>query len=140
MSVSIPLLCLLGYGFWVFALVSTIAGVRVLAVLSGRVAANAFPSGERHGSDRYWRLNRAHANALETLPLFATVVLVAAVGGYEGPSLDEAAIGALVARVVQTVVHVSGASSTVVHVRFTFFTIQLGCIAWMGLQVTRALL
>ena len=40
-----------------------------------------FPASVPHGSDRYWRLNRAHLNCLEFLPMFAAVVLTGAVLG-----------------------------------------------------------
>jgi len=35
-----------------------------LEVLAGRKRLNEFPGGVQHGSDRYWRLYRAHANAI----------------------------------------------------------------------------
>ena len=50
-------------------LVTAIGAFRVLQVLTRKKAANEFPSGTPHGGDLYWRLNRAHMNTAENLPL-----------------------------------------------------------------------
>ena len=80
------------------------------------------------GGDAYWRLNRAHMNCLENLPMFATVVLVATVVGIRTGTLDTLAQTYLVARIGQSLAHVSSGSVLAVNVRFTFFLIQVGCL------------
>jgi uncharacterized MAPEG superfamily protein len=111
------MLLLLGVGF-----------SRVGEVLSGKKKANEFPSGVPHGGDAYWRLNRAHMNCVENLPLFASVVLVATVAGVKAPLLDTLARVYLGARIGQSVTHVSSGSVMAVNVRFTFFLVQMGCL------------
>jgi hypothetical protein len=63
-----PLLCLVGYALWAILLVLYVGGQRAFQVVTGKKAPNAFPSGVQHGSDAYWRANRAHINATENLP------------------------------------------------------------------------
>lgn len=137
---NVPLLCLLGFALWPIVLVSGIGVFRVSQVLTGKAQANSFPSGTPHGSDLYWRLNRAHMNTLEALPIFAAVVLVGAVAHVDSPMFANLAVVALVARVGQSTAHVSGNSNMHVNVRFTFFLTQMVCCAFMALIAGKALL
>jgi uncharacterized MAPEG superfamily protein len=134
-----PLLCLLGFAGWAVLLVVAVGTARAAQVLTGKATANGFPSGTRHGGDAYWRLNRAHINTLESLPVFASVVLVAAVAQVSDPSIDRAAVVALGARVLQSLVHISGGSNMHVNVRFTFFLVQLGSFVEIGVRTALAL-
>ena len=83
--------CLMGFVYWTVFLVLCIATVRISQVATGKAASGDFPAGEKHGGDMYWRLNRAHANCLENLPIFAAVVLVAAAIGYGSDLFDNLA-------------------------------------------------
>jgi uncharacterized MAPEG superfamily protein len=123
-----PLWCLLGFVTWTLVLLLGVGFSRVGAVLGGRKKANEFPSGVPHGGDAYWRLNRAHMNCVENLPLFASVVLVATVAGLKAPILDTLARVYLGARIGQSVTHVSSGSVMAIKVRFTFFLVQIGCL------------
>ncbi|HYC00130.1 MAG TPA: MAPEG family protein [Candidatus Limnocylindrales bacterium] len=132
-----PLYALIGFVFWTIGIVLTIGAIRVSQVLSGKVAPNGFPSGQPHGSDAYWRLNRAHANCVENLPLFAAVVLAGHVSGLTSGSFATAAQIHVLARVGQTLAHVSSGSALAVNVRFTFFAIQIACLIYMALAVVQ---
>ena len=81
---TVPLWCLLGYVAWTLLLLLGIGAARSAQVLTGARRANEFPAGERHGGDAYWRLNRAHLNCLEFIPLFTLHELrrVLAPGGW----------------------------------------------------------
>ena len=126
-----PLWCLVGFVAWTLVLLLAIAFTRVGAVLTGAKKANEFPSGVPHGGDAYWRLNRAHMNCLENLPIFGALVLVAAVAGLRAPLLDTVAKTYLAARIGQSVTHVVSGSVIAVNVRFTFFLVQVACLIWM---------
>jgi uncharacterized MAPEG superfamily protein len=126
-----PLWCVVGFVAWTLVLLLAIAFARVGAVLTGVKKANEFPSGVPHGGDFYWRLNRAHLNCLENLPIFAAVVLVATVAGLRAPMLDTLARTYLGARIGQSITHVSSGSVIAVNVRFTFFLVQVVCLIWM---------
>ena len=123
-----PLWCLLGFVVWTLLLLAMIGFARVSKVLRGAAQPADFPSGVPHGTDAYWRLNRAHLNCLENLPLFATVVLVATVAGIRSPTLDTLARLYLGARVGQSLAHLSSGGNTAVNVRFTFFLVQVSCL------------
>jgi uncharacterized MAPEG superfamily protein len=133
-----PLWCLLGFVAWTLLLLLAIAVARVGAVLRGEKQANEFPSGVPHGGDAYWRLNRAHLNCLENLPIFAAVVLVAAVAGVREPILDTLARTYLGARVGQSIAHVSSGGVVAVNVRFVFFVVQTACVIGFLLTLWRA--
>jgi uncharacterized MAPEG superfamily protein len=135
---TVPLWCLLGYVAWTLLLLLGIGATRSAQVLTGARRANEFPSGERHGGDAYWRLNRAHLNCLEFIPLFAAVALVAAVAGVDTPALDRLAVVALVARVGQSTTHLASTSHHAVLVRFSFFVAQVLCLVGMGATLALA--
>ena len=130
-----PLYALIGFVFWTFALFVGVAGMRVAKVLSGQAQANDFPAGQPHGSDFYWRWNRAHANCLENLPLFAAVVLTAAVANHTSPAFDQCARIYMGARIGQSLTHIASGSVMAVNVRFTFFLVQLVSLMIMALGV-----
>jgi uncharacterized MAPEG superfamily protein len=125
-ALTIPLACLLGSVALTIGLVValTVARFRHLA-RGGSVRDFGIPDDRR----AIWRLYRAHVNAVENLPLFAAVVLVAAVVGRDGPALDALAIAYLAARVGQSVSHVSPGAGLRFNVRFGFFVAQLACLA-----------
>jgi uncharacterized MAPEG superfamily protein len=130
-----PLYALMGFFFWTMLLLVAIAFARTSQVLSGHAQPNEFPAGVPHGGDTYWRLNRAHANCLENLPLFAAVVLTATVAGVESATFDTLARVYVGARIPQSLVHISSGSNVAVNARFAFFGVQLVCIVWMALAI-----
>src|SRR4051794_5032236 len=120
---TLALWCLVGWCGWAVALVLAVGGARALQVLTGKKPANGFPSGVPHGSDRYWRLNRAHLNTLENLPIIAALTLIATLRHVD---IDTIACVALGARVVQSLIHIASNRSMAVNLRFTAFLAQLG--------------
>lgn len=137
-GMTIPLWCLLGFVAWTLALLLAIGGARVSQVLAGKAQPTDFPAGVPHGSDAYWRLNRAHLNCLENLPLFASVVLIATVAGVRSAVLDLLARVYLGARIGQSLAHLSSGSATAVNVRFSFFLLQFACLAGFALVIARS--
>lgn len=132
-----PLYCLLGFAAWTLLLaVSAILTHRVPEVLRGRAASNDFPADTPHGPGWYRRLLRAHANCVENLPVFAAVVLVAAVAGVTDATMDRLAQAYLAARVLQSLSHVASGSAFAVNARFTFFVAQIICVGWMIVHLT----
>jgi len=132
-----PLVALLAFAGWAVVLVILVGAYRVLQVMTGNKRANEFSSGVPHGGDRYWRLNRAHINAVENLPIFAVIVLVGAALGVSSSRLALLAEVTVGARVAQSFFHVLSNRSRVVNLRFAAFCVQLGCFAWMILETLR---
>lgn len=128
---------LIAYALWAIALVVTLAIVRSAMVLSGHSKANSFTAGAPHGGDAYWRLNRAHLNTLENLPIFAAIVLSGWVVGMESATFNRLAVIVVIARILQSLVHLISGSVTAVSVRFTAFAVQLVCEIWMAILVLR---
>jgi uncharacterized MAPEG superfamily protein len=126
-----PLWCLLGFTAWTLLLVTIVGAWRAADVVRGVKRANEFPSGVPHGSDLYWRLNRAHQNCAENLPIFASLVLVATVTHLDAPALSTLSMVVLAARLGQSLTHLSSGSSQAVNVRFTLFVTQLASYAFM---------
>ena len=76
------------------------------------------------------RMEDAHANCLENLPVFAVIVLAAAAMG-RLESIAALAPFVLYARIGQSIVHLVGVGQAHVLVRATFWSIQLGLFIWM---------
>jgi uncharacterized MAPEG superfamily protein len=128
---SVPLVALLAFAGWVMLIVLLLLSFRGIMVLTKERRIHEFPSGQPHGSDFYWRLNRAHVNAIENLALFAAIVLAGAALGVSSPRLALLAKIVVGGRVAQTIFHVSSPGPLGVTLRFSAFATQLACFAWM---------
>jgi uncharacterized MAPEG superfamily protein len=136
---TVGLACLLGFAGWtLLILMLGIGSVRIFKVVTGAAKANAFAADVPHGSDRYRRTMRAHANCVENLPVFAAVVVTSALIGARGGLFDVLPQVYLAARVAQSTTHIASGSSAAVNVRFTFFVLQLVCVICLGLLVAAA--
>jgi uncharacterized MAPEG superfamily protein len=126
---TIPMLMLLGFATWtVLLLMATVGVYRWVNILFGRAPIASFRSDQLEGEDWYRRGTRAHANCVENLPVFGAIVLVISAIGVTGPAVDTLCTTVLIARVCQSMVHVSHVQTDAfVAVRFTFFCVQLAC-------------
>lgn len=133
-SLTPELLALLGFVVWAILLVTCVGIWRAAQVLMGQKRANEFPSGTPHGGDLYWRLNRAHVNTAENLPVFASLVVIAHLAGIRSEATALLAQTIVVARVIQSLIHIASGSAMAVNLRFTAFLVQIGCFfafAWI---------
>ncbi|HEX8953418.1 MAG TPA: MAPEG family protein [Polyangia bacterium] len=137
MSMS-PLACVVAFALWALLLVTALGITRSVLVLSGRRKATDFPAGVQHGGAAYWRLNRAHLNVLENLPVFGAIVISGVLLHVRSPLFTTLPPVILVARVVQSCVHLSSGSAMAINVRFTAFVVQLASMAWLAVIVLRA--
>jgi len=119
-----PAAALVLFAVWAMLLVTGIGLWRVTQVITGTVPKGGFNPGTPHGGDAYWRLNRAHMNTLENLPIFATVVLSGVYLQVQDPLFQLLANVVIVARVAQSLIHVSSGAQPVVLLRFTAFLVQ----------------
>jgi hypothetical protein len=70
--------------------------------------------------------------------VFGAIVLVITAIGLEGHAVNALCVAALVARIGQSVVHISHEQTNgFVAVRFSFFSVQIGC--FVALMVMTAL-
>jgi len=136
---TMPIWMLLGFAAWTILLLSSTIGVyRWALIFAGRAPISGFRADQPEGADWYKRSMRAHANCVENLPVFAAIVLALHVSGTGGPVADIASIGVLVARVMQSLVHVSvPQTDSVVAVRFTFLLVQLAGFFTLIVMIVR---
>ncbi len=130
---TVPLCALLGFAAWtVLLLLGTVGVYRWSHILSGRVPIREFRADRIEGADWYKRAMRAHANCVENLPVFGAIVLALYASGIDSTVANAVSIAILVARVAQSVVHVSvEQTNTVVSVRFGFFFVQIVGFLWL---------
>jgi uncharacterized MAPEG superfamily protein len=128
---------LIFYALWAIALVLMVTADRGLQVLRGEARLDSFRAGVPHGSDSYWRINRAHMNTLENLPVFATIVLCGWVVGMETATFNRLAVIVVVARILQSSIHIASGSVNAIRLRFFAFAVQLVCEVWMAVLVLR---
>ncbi len=132
---------LLGFVTWTLViLVGTIGVPRITAIVKRQAKPSSFNPSVPHGSDRYQRSMRAHANCVENLPVFAALVLLGTVLAVPGSLFQVAAFVVLPARVLQSIAHVASGRNRAILVRFAFFSVQLTCFVLMaGLLVVHGL-
>ncbi len=124
---TMPIWMLLGFAAWTVLLLTFTVGIyRWSRVLTGRVAIRDFRADQVMGEEWYRRAMRAHVNCIENLPVFGAIVFALHVSGVGGPVVDGLSVVVLVARIMQSLVHVSlEQTNAVVTVRFAFFFLQL---------------
>ena len=133
-----PMWMLLGFATWTLLLLMATVGVyRWVRILFSNVPIASFRSDQLEGEDWYRRGTRAHANCVENLPVFGVIVFVISALGVDGPAVSYLSMIVLIARVCQSLVHVSHVQTDrFVAVRFTFFCLQLIC--FLALMVIAA--
>lgn len=140
MLIHLPqsVIALVFYALWVIALVLMIAIDRLLLIFRGQVKNNEFLSGVPHGNESYWRINRAQINTTENLPIFAVIVLAAWVAGSESPLFNLLAVVVLVARIVQSVIHIVSGGQIATWFRTAMFAVQIACEIWMAVMILQS--
>src|SRR6187399_3023204 len=125
-AMTIPQWALLGLSAWTLRLLMATVGVyRWFNILFAKAGLASFRSDQLEGAGWYQRGTRAHANCIENLPVFGAIVYVITAIGLQGPVVDALCIAILVARVVQSTVHVSRVQTDkVVAIRFSFYSVQ----------------
>jgi uncharacterized MAPEG superfamily protein len=120
---------LLGFATWtLLLLIATVGVYRWKEILFRKAPLASFRSDQLEGDDWYRRGTRAHANCVENLPVFGAIVLVLSAIGVDGPAVNYLCSAVLIARVCQSLVHVSHVQTDAfVAVRFSFYSVQLVC-------------
>jgi uncharacterized MAPEG superfamily protein len=136
---TIPMWMLLGFATWtLMLLIATVGVYRWVKILFWKAPIASFRSDQLEGEDWYRRGTRAHANCVENLPVFGAIVLVTSAIGLNGPVVDSLCTIVLIARIFQSLVHVSHAQTDAfVAVRFSFFSVQLVCFLVLIVMVVR---
>ncbi len=126
---------LLAFCLWISLLTFALVSWRIVLVRKREFRWSEFTSGQKHGSDSYWRLNRVHANALENLAPFAVVVWLHSQIQSESNYFALLAWTLVFARVLQSIFHLKSGSSRAVIRRGLAFLTQQACLLAMLLSL-----
>ena len=128
-----PTWMLLCFAMWTLLLLLFTVGIyRWSRIFRGSVAIRNFPADAAGGDDWYKRATRAHANCIENLPVFGAVVFALDAGRVTSPLVDGLCVAVVLARVVQSTVHVGFIhTNTIASIRFGFYFIQFICFVWL---------
>ena len=133
-----PIQSLIAFALWTLALIVVVFAYRGLRFLKG-APINHWPRGNKPADDAAFikRVEDAHANCLENLPVFAVVVLAAAAMD-KTATIAALAPWVLYARVGQSLVHLWGVNQLQVFLRASLWSVQLGLCIWMAVQLLLA--
>ena len=126
---SHTVIALAGFISWALLLLVVMEVIRAVLVVTGKVPANGFNPENSNLSPFMQRLARAHANCVESLPLFGGLMLVAIVTG-NTLMTDSLAYLFLAMRIAQSMAHLVALSPMMVTVRFSFFAVQMIIGVW----------
>lgn len=134
--ISATALTLTAFIAWALLLLVLMAIMRSQLVLRGKVPANGFTPDNAGLSPFMQRLARAHANCVESLPVFGGLLLVAIVSDRTAIT-DPLAYMFLASRLIQSLVHLVSTSPTAVMFRFAAFAAQIGIgLYWVFLLLS----
>ncbi|MFC5435593.1 MAPEG family protein [Rhodanobacter umsongensis] len=109
---------------WTLLLLVVMEVLRGYLVVTGRVRSNRFAPDNAGLSPLMQRLARAHANCVESLPVFGGLLVVALVTGLTDVT-NALAPWLLGARIVQSGIHLASTSVIAVNARFAAFAVQM---------------
>lgn len=123
---------------WTLFLLMVMEALRSYLVVTGQVRSNAFKPDNSNISPFMQRHARAHANCVESLPVFGGLLLVV-IATDQAKVTDTLAPWLLGARIAQSAIHMVSNSVLAVNARFAAFALQMGIgahWAWklLGLQ------
>jgi uncharacterized MAPEG superfamily protein len=130
---TVPVWMLVGFAAWtVLLLLFTVGIYRWSRILTGRAPIRGFRADQVEGADWYKRAMRAHANCIENLSVFGAIVFGLHVGSVASALVNTLAVAVLIARIMQSLVHVCFVqTNTVASVRFGFFFVQIVSFLWL---------
>ncbi len=120
------------YAAWTLLLPIVYAGsIRIPAIVSGRRRADHWERGRPNDDPPLLaRAKNAHLNCIENFPVFAAVVIVAALLGRTAVA-DLLAPYVLYARIAQTAMHLAGTSLPLIALRGLFYFAQVVLILYL---------
>ncbi|OHC65684.1 MAG: MAPEG family protein [Rhodocyclales bacterium RIFCSPLOWO2_02_FULL_63_24] len=110
---------------WTLFLLLLMEVLRSQLVVTRRVPANGFQPDNANLSPFMQRLARAHANCVESFPVFGGLLIVALLTERSAIT-DPLAPWLMLARVVQSGIHLASLSEAAVTARFSAFALQTG--------------
>jgi uncharacterized MAPEG superfamily protein len=122
---------------WALFLLALMEVLRSHLVVTGRTRANGFQPDNGNLSPFMQRLARAHANCVEGLPIFGGLLIVALVTD-RAAITDPLAPWLMLARIVQSSIHLASLCEMAVTARFAAFAVQIGiAVYWAWALLAR---
>lgn len=122
---------------WALFLLVLMEVLRSHLVVTGRTRANGFQPDNANLSPFMQRLARAHANCVESIPVMGGLLVVALATDRTGIT-DSLAPWLLLARVIQSCIHLASLSEIAVTARFSAFAVQIGiAVYWAWALLAR---
>ena len=130
---SPALISVIAFSAW--TLIVLLAGVgtrRWYLIISRKAALTSFPADTPHGCAAYRRAMRAHANCVENLPVYASIVFTSEIAHIVPAHMTALAIAFIFSRIAQSSVHmILPETNATVAIRFGFFFAQVAIMLWM---------
>ena len=127
-------IALVGFIAWTLLLLLLMELARVWLVVASKFDPRQFKPDNANLSPFMQRLARAHANCVESFPVFGGLLLVALVTGQTSVT-DPLALLLLSARLVQSSVHLASLSTVAVNIRFLAFSVQVAVALYWALKL-----
>ena len=109
---------------WTMFLLILMEGLRVRFLVTKTVAANEFRPDNSNLPPFMQRLARAHANCIESFPIIGGLLIVALLTNRAGIT-DALAPRLLLARVLQSSIHMASTRPLAANLRFLAFAVQI---------------
>jgi uncharacterized MAPEG superfamily protein len=122
---------------WTMFLLILMEGLRIRFLLTKTVAANEFRPDNSNLPPFMQRLARAHANCIESFPIIGGLLIVALLTDRAGIT-DALAPWLLLARVLQSCIHMASTSLLAANLRFFAFAVQIAiAVYWAWALLAR---
>ena len=122
---------------WTMFLLILMEGLRVRFLVTLTVAANEFRPDNSNLPPFMQRLARAHANCIESFPIIGGLLVVALLTN-RADVTDALALWLLLARLLQSSIHLASTSVLAANARFLAFTVQMAiAVYWLCELLTR---
>jgi uncharacterized MAPEG superfamily protein len=123
-------LVLTGFIAWTLFLLILMELLRTRFLMTRTVAANEFRPDNSNLPSYMQRLARAHANCVESFPIIGGLLLVALVTN-QADVTDPLAPSLLLARLIQSSIHVASTNALASWLRFIAFAVQMAiAVSW----------
>jgi uncharacterized MAPEG superfamily protein len=121
---SVSATVLIGLAAWTLFLVVLMEALRARLIMTKTIGANEFKPDNSNLSPFMQRLARAHANCVESVPIFGILLITALLTNRSGVT-NPLAPWLFAARLVQSCVHLASSSVPASWVRFIAFAVQI---------------
>ena len=122
---------------WTMFLLVLMEGLRVRFLVTKTVAANEFRPDNSNLPPFMQRLARAHANCIESFPIIGGLLVVALITD-RADVTDALALWLLLARLLQSSIHLASTGVLAANLRFLAFAVQIAiAIYWLLVLVAQ---